>query len=243
MYEISDLRPTIAPKSDQMNAEQLLSGPVTITVTDVRLGSGDDQPVAIHYDNDEGRPYKPCKTMRKMLIYAWGEDGRKWAGHSMTLYNDPNVKFGGSAVGGIRISHMTGIERELALSLTATKGKKALHTIKPLQVEQSTSLANVLAAIAKANNRATMDAAKKLAAQLTRPEYIATALQAYSARVDEIKAAAAKPAAKTLEQFKQDIDNATSAETASLVIDEARDVLTPAEVDELAAAFRMAWEA
>lgn len=55
------------------------------------------------------------------------------------------------------------------------------------------------------------------------------------------KAAPPRPAQKTLQQYREDIDNATSAETASLVLDEARDVLTPAEVEELGKAYAMAW--
>ena len=132
MPDVSNLRFTVVPKSDQLNAEQLLSGPMTVRVTGVSIGS-DDQPLIVHYEGDAGRPYKPCKTMRKVLLFAWGEDGRAWAGHSMTLYHDPSVKFGGAEVGGVRISHMTGIERAVKLSLTATKGKKALHTVLPLE--------------------------------------------------------------------------------------------------------------
>jgi hypothetical protein len=132
MRDVSDLRSTIIPKSDQLNAEQLLTGPMTITVTDVRVGAGDEQPVIVHYENDGGRPFKPCKTMRKLLVFAWGEDGRTWAGKSMTLYCDPKVKFGGEEVGGIRISHMSHIDRRLQISLTATKGKKALYVVDRL---------------------------------------------------------------------------------------------------------------
>lgn len=134
-YDIADLRPTIVPKSDQLNAEQLLGGPMTITVTDVRTSASEEQPVVVHYQGENGRPYKPCKTMRKVLIFAWGEDGRRWVGRSMTLYNDASVRFGGQDVGGIRISHLTDIDREIKVSLTATKGKKALHSILPLEVQ------------------------------------------------------------------------------------------------------------
>ena len=74
MFDITDLRSTIIPKSDQLNAEQLLTGPMTITVTDVRIGS-DDQPVIINYQSDNGRPYKPSKTQRKVLFFAWGQNG------------------------------------------------------------------------------------------------------------------------------------------------------------------------
>lgn len=132
MSDISNLRDTIVPKSDQLNAEQLLAGPMTITVTDVERGS-DEQPIIIHYEGDGGRPYKPCKSMRKVLIFAWGEDGREWVGRSMVVFNDPAVRFGGMAVGGIRVSHLTDIDRDISLSLTATKGKKTPFLIQRMQ--------------------------------------------------------------------------------------------------------------
>lgn len=131
MSNVSDLRDTIVPKSDQINAEQLLGGPLTITVTGVSRGTA-DQPVVVNYMDDGGRPYKPCKSMRKLIIFAWGEDGAQWVGRSMTIYNKQDVKWGGVAVGGIRISHMSHIERDIALSLTATKGKKEPYTVKRL---------------------------------------------------------------------------------------------------------------
>ena len=133
MSDVSNLSDTIIPKSTQLNAEQLLGGPITITVTDIRRGT-DDQPVVIHYQGDNGRPYLPCKTCRKVLIFAWGDDGREWSGKSMTLYNNPEVKFGGVKVGGIRISHLSDVERDIALLLTATKGKKENFVIKKLEL-------------------------------------------------------------------------------------------------------------
>lgn len=129
---VSDLRDTIVPKSDQLNAEQLLGGPITITVTDVRRGGGEEQPVIIHYEGEGGRPYKPCKSMRKVLVFAWGGDGREWIGRSMTVYNRPDVKFGGEEVGGIRISHLSHIDRDIAISLTATRGRKEQTRIRKL---------------------------------------------------------------------------------------------------------------
>ena len=132
MNDISNLSDTIVPKSDQLNAEQLLSAPMTILVTDIKRGSGVDQPVIVSYLNDEGRPYKPCKTCRKILIFAWGDDGSEWIGKRMTLYYDPDIKFGGVKVGGIRISHLSNIERDMAVSLNVTKGKKGEFIIKKL---------------------------------------------------------------------------------------------------------------
>lgn len=128
--DIADLSSTIVPRSDQLNAEQLLSGPMTVIVTDVRVGSSDEQPVTIHYEGEDGRPYRPCKTCRKILIFAWGPDGREWIGRSMTLYNETSVRFGGAEVGGIRISHLSDIAKDISVALTATRGKKSTHTIR-----------------------------------------------------------------------------------------------------------------
>ena len=52
----------------------------------------------------------------------------------MTLYCDPAVKFGGVAVGGIRISHMTGIDKPVDLMLTTTRSKRSVYTVQPLRV-------------------------------------------------------------------------------------------------------------
>lgn len=183
MNDVSDLRSTIVPKSDQLNADQLLGIDMTITVTDVRVGMSEEQPVVIHYEGDEGRPFKPCKTMRRVLIFAWGEDGRKWIGRSMTLYQDPQVRFGNMTVGGIRISHLSHIEREIAVSLNATKGKKAMHNILPLEV---VTLDQVMKAIANATNRNGMNAAKALAMKLTGESDVQAAQKAYNARAKEL---------------------------------------------------------
>ena len=90
----------------------------------------------IHYDGENGRPFKPCKTVRKIIIFAWGDDGTKWIGRSITLFNDPDVKWAGVKVGGIRVSHMSHIEKDIQLQLTATRGKKEPFIIKRLAVTE-----------------------------------------------------------------------------------------------------------
>lgn len=243
---VEDLRPTIVPKSDQLNAEQLLGTSMVITVTRVDVSTSPEQPVTIHYEGENGRPFKPCKTMRKLLVFAWGENGNHWAGRSMQLFCDPSVKFGGDEVGGIRISHLSHIDKPLKVSLTATRGKKTLYTVERLQIDTGPALADVLAAITAASNKAGMDAAKALASALRHPDDIAEAQDAYRARVAELKGQAApapKPAGKTLDQYRDQIDNATNSETAALALDEARDVLTPTEMAELQQAFEIAWTA
>lgn len=214
-FDVSNLRPTIIPKSDQLNADQLVGGPMTVTVSEVRVTSSDDQPVIVHYEGENGRPYKPCKTMRKVLIFAWGEDGREWVGRSMTLYHDASVRFGGSEVGGIRISHMSHIDKEIRVNLTATKGKKALNTISPLEV---VSLETVLNAIKSAKGRDDMAKARALAEKLIGESDIETAKKAYADKVTALKNKSAAPPSfadqiaaatdlKTLQEIGESMDS------------------------------------
>jgi hypothetical protein len=129
----SDMSAVIIPKSDQINADSLLSGPITITVSGVEIRPGTEQPCSIHYQGDNGKPYKPCKSMARALVACWGPDANNYVGRSMTLYCDPKVTWGGMAVGGIRISHMSHIERTETLMLTATKGNRKPFVIQPLK--------------------------------------------------------------------------------------------------------------
>ena len=124
MSDVENLRDTIIPKSDQLSADDLTGTTRVIRVTAVKRGPTKDQPVVIEYAGMDSRPYKPCKSMRRVLIAAWGEDGREWAGRSMKLYSDPEVKFGGVKVGGIRISQLSHMEKELKILLTSTRGKR-----------------------------------------------------------------------------------------------------------------------
>jgi hypothetical protein len=216
---VEDLRPTIVPKSDQLNAEQLLGGPMTITVSDVRLGSGEEQPVVVHYVGEEGRPFKPCKTMRKVLIHAWGADGRQWLGRSMTLYNDPSVKFGGEDVGGIRISHLTDIPQTVKVSLTSTRGKKAKYEIRKLVSEIAGQLVSIAQSptldALKDNFGAAYKAAKT---QGDRDQLTA----AKDKRKAELTAAPKTTNAATIASYITSIQDASSVDTAGLVLDEAR---------------------
>jgi hypothetical protein len=121
----------IIPRSDQLNAEDFLAGPRTYTIEAVAIQPGTEQPVNIRLAG-ETRAWRPCKSMSRVLVSAWGPDANAYTGRSVTLYNDPKVKWGGMEVGGIRISHMSHIERDMLLQLTATKGKRAPHVVKVL---------------------------------------------------------------------------------------------------------------
>ena len=70
--------------------------------------------------------------MRRVLIAAWGSKGKTWIGQSATLYGDKSVIFGGVKVGGIRVSHLSGITEPLVMSLTVTRAKRTPYTVLPL---------------------------------------------------------------------------------------------------------------
>ena len=133
-----DISQTVAPKSDQLNADDLIGGSRTIKVTRVAAMKEPDQPIAIYFEGDNGKPYKPGKSMRRVLLRIWGNDGAAYAGRRMTIYRDDAVQFGGVAVGGIRISHMSGISSAVTMALTEKRASRKPFTVKPLAEERQT---------------------------------------------------------------------------------------------------------
>jgi hypothetical protein len=129
---MNDMRPAIVAKSDQLTADDLISGPRTITVTHVVITPESEQKVSVFFEGDDGKPYRSCKSMSRVMVHAWGPDAAVYPGRSMTLYRDPSVKWGGMAVGGIRISHISHIEKEQSIALMETAKKKKVFRVLPL---------------------------------------------------------------------------------------------------------------
>jgi hypothetical protein len=127
-----DMTPTLEAKSNQLTSDDLIAGPKTITVTKVAAGNN-EQPVAISYEGDQGKPWYPCKSMRRVLVAAWGADAKGYIGRSMTLFRDPEVSYGGIKVGGIRISHLSDLDSPLSIALTVTRQKRSPYKVQPLK--------------------------------------------------------------------------------------------------------------
>jgi hypothetical protein len=126
-----DITETLAPKSNQLNTDDLITGPRTITITKVTAGNA-QQPVAIGFEGDGGKPWYPCKSMRRVLVAAWGADASQYIGRGVTLFRDPSVEYGGIQVGGIRVSHLSGLDGPLSIALTVTRQKRAPYKVQPL---------------------------------------------------------------------------------------------------------------
>jgi cytochrome c551/c552 len=126
---------------------------------------------------------------------------------------------------------MSHIAKRIQASLTATRGKKALHTVDKLVVGPS---------VDDIANAPTIEALKDnfgAAYRASKDPVVRTRLKAtYDARL----AALSKPA-KTLEQWVEDIDAATDATEAGLVLDEARKVLSTEDMEKLELSHKAAW--
>lgn len=156
-----NIEDTIVPKSDQVQADDLITGPRTVTVESISKGSA-EQPVNIHLVEFPGRPFRPSKTVRRLIIAAWGAETSTYIGRRMTIYRDPTVKFGGQEVGGVRVSHLSHIDKRMTLALTVTRGRRAPYVVDPLPdgpaVITDAQAEEIAAEIEQAADRATLNA-------------------------------------------------------------------------------------
>lgn len=127
---------TIQPKSDQLNADDLIGGNRIIHIRDVRVSDAPDQPASVFYEGDNGKPWKPCKTMRKLMAHCWGLDESLFIGRSLELYRDESVTWAGEAVGGIRIKAMSHINERKRVSLQLSKNKKMPFSVDVLKAPE-----------------------------------------------------------------------------------------------------------
>lgn len=125
-----DIAKTLIAKSDQLNAADLISGAITVEVLGVKV-TRSEQPVSIDIGGDY-QVYKPCKSMRRLLASVWGTSSEEWVGHSMTLYCDPDVTWAGIRTGGIRVSHVSGISKDVEIPLRSSKHKVIVYTVSPI---------------------------------------------------------------------------------------------------------------
>lgn len=125
-----DISHTLTAKSQQLNAGDL-AAPVVVTVRRVRV-TQDDQPVTIDI-GDDLQPWKPCKGMRRLLARTWGTDTDNWPGHRVELFNDPNVRWAGAAVGGVRVAAISGISRPTVYTMRTSQKGTQQYQIRPLE--------------------------------------------------------------------------------------------------------------
>lgn len=137
---MSSLLEAAAPKSDQLNACDFLVAPKTYTIKDVVVKKDGEQRVSVFFE-DCKLPWKPCKSMLRVMMVVWDScDSKDFIGKRLTLFNDEKVMWAGVAVGGIRISHMSGLSAERTISLRATKKASISYVVKPLLNQENAQL-------------------------------------------------------------------------------------------------------
>jgi hypothetical protein len=132
---MSDLSKAAEAKSDQLNAIDLIGGPITVTITEVKVNLNSDQTVSVSFGGDNKRPWKPSKTMIRILITKWGDDETKFAGRHLTLFRNPTTTWGGNAVGGVEVSHMSDMDNDDRFLLSTGRGKTSQFKIEHLKIK------------------------------------------------------------------------------------------------------------
>jgi hypothetical protein len=145
-----DITETLMPASDQLDAIELVSGPRTFEVERVSQGSS-EQPVQVHLV-DFPRPWRPGKSMRRVLAAGWGNDAGRWVGHKVELYFEPEVSFGKEKPGGTRIKRMSHIDGPLSVPLLVSRGKSATYVVEPLTESDPPSAEDWAAKIAASDS-------------------------------------------------------------------------------------------
>jgi len=122
-----DVTSLIVAKSDQINSDDLTGGAIRCRIESVSLKPSGEQRLELRLSGRD-KVWRPCKTTTRIMAAVWGSDASKWEGECLELYKDPTVTWAGAAVGGIRISAMSG--KGFTGSLNATKGKKLTYTVR-----------------------------------------------------------------------------------------------------------------
>ena len=156
-----DITDALAPKSDQLDAIELVN-PRTFTIDQgSRLGNREGQPVVEIRLVDFPRVWRPSKGMLDAIVAIWGTNAAEWAGQTVTLYNDREVTFGKDKVGGVRISAMSGIDKPTTVQIRGRGqgARKIPWEVQPIATTPTPDPTPHLAAITTADTIDTLIAA------------------------------------------------------------------------------------
>jgi hypothetical protein len=83
-------------------------GDITLRIKEVKKGKikgagGKESGKAMIYFDGKEKPLGAGTAILSVIGQLYSNDTRQWPGKLITIYGDPSVKFGGEAVGGIRV--------------------------------------------------------------------------------------------------------------------------------------------
>lgn len=177
-----DISKSLEAKSDQLNAVDLIGSDLVIKIRAVNYSEGADQALSIYFDGDNNKPWKPSKGMRRILAGAWGTETDNWVGRHAKIRFDPSVTWAGEAVGGIRISALSEIDKKgLTFVLALNRKKREPYAVECLQVTVSEYPADKFAKALPAMN----DKMKK--GEMTLQQVIAQCQKTGTLSADQLK--------------------------------------------------------
>ena len=139
-------------RSDQWNADDFVAGKRIFQIANVRPGSANDAEFDVDFTDSPGKCWRPPYTVIKILMGAWRtDDTDDWIGKHVELYRDETVKFGKDISPGIRVSRLSHISKPYKVALNATRGKKQMHEVEPLETPATLDPTPHLAAITTAD--------------------------------------------------------------------------------------------
>lgn len=105
-----DVSLALEAKSDQLNAVDIVGSEPVIKIREVKINNNANaQKIWVYFEGDNGRPWKPCKGMGRILMAAWGPKSSVWIGKHVKLFIEPTVIYAGKEVGGIEIRSLSDI--------------------------------------------------------------------------------------------------------------------------------------
>ena len=131
MIDLHDLQ----ARSDQFNAVDLVK-PMVFRIVNVEYQPKQEQPIRLHLEGCEGRPYKPCKSMLRGLSQVWTMDEQTWNNKLIELYCDPDVLWAGKKAGGIRVSGVSGISEPYEFPVSINRSQRKIHKFNVIPDDQ-----------------------------------------------------------------------------------------------------------
>ena len=127
--QITDISAYVQAKSDQINAADLVGGPITARI---RAVVDDGAGTARVWLDGHDRYWRASKGMLRVMADLWGGNPTAWIGQWVRLYREPTIEYGGEPLGGVRLCGVSGIDRPRTAAVTEKRGKKKVYKLDPI---------------------------------------------------------------------------------------------------------------
>lgn len=131
----------IQARSDQINADDIIPArPIDVVLTGLVRETDVNGNWQLEIETINSKLYRPSKGMATVLVQVLGEDESNWRGRVVRLFKDETVKFGRDNVGGVRISHISGIKEVSGIdSMTFMSRGRARKAFTVKEIYNSTA--------------------------------------------------------------------------------------------------------